>query len=149
MSEISQKQAQINKEINDLKVSLSEINTFLKRDEDLLIEVKKSDDYQFIKKTGVIFNLKFRESDFYSPLCKEILIGRINAEIKKQKSKAKETEYDIISHKNDLESLTVCPQCSGKGVITETKYIREDGQINHTVHINKCPNCLGTGKLSK
>ena len=149
MSDIENKKRILLEEIEVIKERINKLKKTVLDYDNLILEIKRTDDYNLIKETGKSFGLKFSESSLYKKLCKEILLGRLKLEKKKAKTRITHLEYDIIGKKNDIEALSICPQCGGKGMITEIKYYRENGNINQVTHSKTCTHCDGTGKRLK
>ena len=49
--------------------------------------------------------------------------------------------------KQSKEEANVCPDCSGSGEITETRYEREDGMVRRLVSVSQCSLCEGKGRI--
>jgi len=81
---------------------------------------------------------------------KRLLRLKLDGAIERVESEKNKLEIEIVNLRQNLDALTVCPNCHGTGTITRLmEYERlEGGQIVPKFEYVFCELCSGKGKLS-
>mgnify|MGYP001039081004 CR=1 FL=1 len=104
---------------------------------------------ELLKQIGNELGLKIKTSFILLNLSRQIVIDRLEkTSININKTiKALKKEKNMLNI--ELENVYVCPLCGGIGFQTTLEYYREDGHVTTVKHVNNCPLCRGTGKISE
>ncbi|MBN1682082.1 hypothetical protein JW865_00835 [Candidatus Bathyarchaeota archaeon] len=129
------------KELEDIKIEITNLNQELKLIQELISTVNQND---IISKDKML-EIGIDPTQIYSPTILKLKLRGIQ---NTKKTRLNELQIGHNKNKQLINHLTKCPICQGKGTTTKTSYDRNDNRITPTTKTETCPTCQGKGQLN-